>query len=109
MFQTHSNQGYKHLLDGVEMRTLAYGEKTMLVEFRFVAGSRLPFHSHPHEQTGYLISGRGRLSVAGVPHEIRPGDSWNIPGSTEHGAEFDEASVVIEVFSPVREDYLPVK
>jgi quercetin dioxygenase-like cupin family protein len=42
-----------------------------------------------------------------VPHEIRPGDSWNIPGSTEHGAEFDEASVVIEVFSPVRQDYLP--
>ena len=40
---------------------------------------------------------------------MEPGDSWCIPGHVEHRAEIIEDSVAIEVFSPVREDYLPDK
>jgi quercetin dioxygenase-like cupin family protein len=107
MFTKHSDTGYRRLVDGVQIKALVHGERTLMVKFQFRGGYALQIHSHPHEQTGYLISGHIRLSIAGVEHEILPGDSWCIPGSVEHGGEFVEDSVAIEVFSPVREDYLP--
>ena len=58
---------------------------------------------------GYPISGRIRLSIGEESFEAEPGDSWCIPSHIEHQAEIIEDSVAIEVFSPVREDYLPDK
>ena len=78
-----------------------------MTEFRLAKGSVLPHHHHPHEQTGYLVSGRLRLLVDGNAYVCEPGDSWCIPGDIEHGAEIIEDAVAVEVFSPVREDYLP--
>ena len=109
MFYKRSNNGYKQALDGIKLKTLVYGDKTLFAEFRLEKGSQLPRHAHPHEQTGYLISGRIRLSIGEESFEVEPGDSWCIPGHVEHRAEILEDSVAIEVFSPVREDYLPDK
>ncbi len=47
------------------------------------------------------------MNIEGEQHLFLPGNSWSIPGDVEHGAEILEDSVVVEVFSPVREDYLP--
>lgn len=107
MIHHTGNKGYKHPLDGIAMKTLAYGEKSLLTEFRLEQGAMLPKHSHPHEQTGYLVSGRIRLTIGAVTEEMSPGDAWCIPGDVEHRADILEDSVAIEVFSPVREDYLP--
>ena len=109
MFEKHSKSGYVVALEGIERKTLAYGAQTLMTEFLLRKGSALPRHAHPHEQTGYLVKGRIRLSIGTVEYETRPGDSWSIPGGVEHGAESLEDSQVIEVFSPVREDYLPAK
>lgn len=78
-----------------------------MTEFRLRKGSVLPRHAHPHEQTGYLVQGHLRLRIGTETFEVRPGDSWCIPGGVEHGAQILEDSVAVEVFSPVREDYLP--
>ena len=67
----------------------------------------MPRHSHPHEQTGYLVHGRMRLSVGPDEHDAQAGDSWCIPGGVEHSAVALEDAVAIEVFSPVRQNYLP--
>lgn len=91
---------------GVRLRTLAIGEKTHMVEFHLQAGACLPEHSHPHEQTGYLVSGQLRLTVEGKQTEYTPGGSWSVAGDTIHSASVTKDSVVIEVFSPPREDYL---
>jgi quercetin dioxygenase-like cupin family protein len=107
LFHQADPSGYREALPGIRMKTLAYGEKTLLSEFLLDAGSLLPRHSHPHEQTGYLVRGRIRLTVGGQTHEVGPGDSWSIPGGTDHSAEVLEDALAIEVFSPVREDYLP--
>jgi quercetin dioxygenase-like cupin family protein len=107
MFTRSSAVGYKPVLPGIELRTLAYGAKTLLAEFRLAQGSKLPRHSHPHEQTGYLVSGRMRLTIGRETVEVGPGDSWCIASGIEHEAEIVETAVAIEVFSPVREDYLP--
>lgn len=78
-----------------------------MVEFRLTKGARLPQHSHPHEQTGYLVAGHIRLVIGSEAYDAKAGDSWRIPGDMEHSAEIIEDSIAVEVFSPVREDYLP--
>jgi quercetin dioxygenase-like cupin family protein len=107
MFEKRSDRGYRPALDGIERKTLVHGEKTLMTEFRLRQGAVLPRHSHPHEQTGYLVKGRIRLLIGTEEYEAQVGDSWCIPGGVEHGADILEDSVAIEVFSPVRDDYLP--
>ena len=107
MFYNHTQSGYTQAIPGIEQKTLVYGKKTLMVEFLLKKGSQLPQHSHPHEQTGYLVKGRIRLVVGSEEKEMMPGDSWCIPGGVEHGAKIIEDSIALEVFSPVREDYLP--
>lgn len=107
LFYKVNESGYKQVLPGIKLKTLVYGEKTLFSEFRMEADSTLPKHSHPHEQTGYLVKGKIRLTIGQETLDVGPGDSWCIPGHTEHSAEILEYSVAIEVFSPVREEYLP--
>ena len=107
MFYKHDKSGYQPALPGITRKTLVYGEKTLVTEFRLGAGSVLPRHTHPHEQTGYLVSGAMRMSIGDNVFNVTPGDSWCIPGNVEHGADILKDSVAIEVFSPVRGDYLP--
>ena len=109
MFQRKTAEGYRTVLDGIDLKTLAHGERTLLAEFRLKAGAVLPVHRHPHEQTGYLVSGRLRLTVGDETLEAGPGDAWNIPADIDHGGEALADTVAVEVFSPVREDYLPLK
>jgi len=106
MFCLPSDAGFAPVLEGIAIKTLVHGEATLLTEFRLKAGAQLPFHGHPYEQTGYLVSGRIRLQVGGKALEIAPGAAWCIPTGVEHGAEILEDSVAVEVFSPCREDYL---
>lgn len=109
MFYKGSGEGYREALEGIRLKTLTFGEKTLMCEFRLKKGSVLPRHDHPHEQTGYLVSGKLNLIVGDERFEAEPGDSWCIPGNVAHSAEPLLDSVVVEVFSPVREDYLPEK
>ncbi|MEZ4598465.1 MAG: cupin domain-containing protein [Syntrophotaleaceae bacterium] len=109
MFYKANEDEYKQVLPGIRLKTLVYGEKTLFSEFRMEANSLLPRHNHPHEQTGYLVEGRIRLRIGEQTFDVGPGDSWCIPGNMDHSAEIVEKSVAIEVFSPVREDYLPEK
>ena len=107
MFLKHSSDGFVSPVEGIEMKTLVYGEKSLLARFHLAKGSELPIHSHPHEQTGFLISGKMTLYIDQEPFPVEPGDSWSIPGDVEHRVDVMEDSVAIEVFSPIRKDYLP--
>lgn len=106
MFSKRDKLGYRQARPGVHFRTLAFGKHTHLTEFRLAKGSVIPEHNHPHEQTGYMVSGRMTFVIAGEKFDARPGDGWNIPGGVSHSVDVLEDCVVIEVFSPVREDYL---
>jgi quercetin dioxygenase-like cupin family protein len=107
MFYRHNPEPYTPLLAGIGIKTLVYGERTLLSEFQMAKGSQLPRHAHPYEQTGYMISGKIRMHAGAESQVVEPGDSWSIPANLEHQAEILEDSVIIELFSPVRPDYLP--
>jgi quercetin dioxygenase-like cupin family protein len=106
MFGKKTESAYALVREGVRFKTVAYGEKTHLTEFHLSKGSVIPEHSHPQEQTGYLVSGRLTFRIGAETFEARPGDGWNIGGGVAHGVDVLDDSVVIEVFSPPREDYL---
>jgi quercetin dioxygenase-like cupin family protein len=106
MYGTQSANGYTEIIDGIRIKTLCHGESMLMTEFLLRKDAILPEHSHPNEQTGYLVKGRIRLFIGDASKELTPGDSWNIAKDLKHRAEILEDSVAIEVFSPVREDYL---
>lgn len=107
MFYKQCKDGYKTPIEGIDQKTLVFGEKSLLTEFRMKANSQLPLHRHPYEQTGYLVKGRIRLTIGAEVFDVEVGDSWCVPMNVEHMAEIIEDALAIEVFSPVREDYLP--
>ncbi|MBS3809716.1 MAG: cupin domain-containing protein [Desulfobacterales bacterium] len=106
MFCKEAESAYRELMAGIEVKTLVHGEKTLMAKYRLKKGSQLPEHSHPHEQTGFLVSGQIRLYVGDDVLDAGPGDSWCIAGNVAHRAEVIEDAVAVEVFSPVREDFL---
>ena len=91
---------------GVSFDVLAVGEKSMVARMNYTADDFVPFHKHPHEQSGYVISGRFRLKSGDIDEMLEPGDTYSIPGDTQHSFEVIEAGQVIDFFSPPREDYL---
>ena len=107
MFEKRKPGGQSEIVKGIHLKTLVYGDKTLMTEVLLEKGAVIPTHGHPHEQTGYLISGQMEFIVDGEPIMAYPGDSWSIAGDVPHSATAIEETLVIEVFSPVREDYLP--
>jgi len=107
MFRKNNNEEYRELLEGVQLQTLVHGEKTLMGRFQLSRGAKIPPHQHPHEQIGLMISGKLLFTIGKEKLEVEAGDSWCIPGGSEHSVVAVEDSVVVEVFSPVRADYLP--
>jgi quercetin dioxygenase-like cupin family protein len=92
---------------GMRRRVLAHNERMMLVEHHMEPGWVGTRHAHPHDQLVYVISGRLQFSCGQERFEVGAGDSFVVRGGMEHEARANEASVVLDVFTPVREDYLP--
>ena len=101
----HSSASPVEMLPGVVRRTITDGDRMMLCEIRMEKGALVPLHTHPHEQTGYLVSGRCRFQIGDEVRELDAGDCWMVPGGAEHEATALEVSVFIDVFSPPREEY----
>ncbi len=106
MITRHSEKNYMDILEGIKIKTLVYGEKTIMTEFLLKKGSLLPSHAHPFEQTGYLVQGKLILRVGENKYEINQGDTWCIPENVTHSADVLEDSRAVEVFAPVRDDYI---
>ena len=93
------------MLPGVVRRTLTEGERMMLIEVTLEQGAVVPLHTHPHEQIGYLASGRLLWELGDERRELAAGDSWLVPSNVPHQVTALEPSVAIDVFSPPREEY----
>jgi len=107
MFAKHGGEDYAIPVPGIKQKTLAFGDRTLMTEFLLAKDSVLPDHVHPYEQTGYLVKGHIVVRIGQTEHDATPGDAWCVPMNVAHGARVLEDSVAVEVFSPVRADYLP--
>jgi quercetin dioxygenase-like cupin family protein len=93
------------IFPGVQIRTCA-GEKVMMSLVEFAPRAVVEEHSHPHEQTGMMLSGHAVFNIGGVEKTLGPGDFYIIPGNVKHRVvALDEEVRVLDVFHPVREEY----
>jgi quercetin dioxygenase-like cupin family protein len=91
---------------GLKRRVLAYNEKLFLAEHEMMEGWAGTAHSHPHDQIVYVVRGHLKVTCQGKTFDVRTGDTFVVRGGVEHGASALEESLVIDVFTPCREDYL---
>ncbi len=92
-------------LPGVARRQAAVGEGVQLIEFRMSRGAVIPWHDHPNEQVGMLVSGSIALTIAEETRTLGPGDGYVIPPGVPHTVEVLMDSIALDVFSPPRDDY----
>jgi quercetin dioxygenase-like cupin family protein len=110
---TQATPGYQPAADwteveaapGVRRRVLSCGEQIMVVQFTIDAGAAVPAHSHPHEQTGHVVSGRMRFRIGDEERDLGPGDGYSVPGGVTHAATGVTDVVAVDSFHPVRDDY----
>ncbi|HEX8355437.1 MAG TPA: cupin domain-containing protein [Pyrinomonadaceae bacterium] len=92
--------------EGIE-RQMVVGNNLMVCRFRFAPLLVTPEHSHPHEQVSIVVKGRVRFFVEGEERVAVPGDVLHFPPDCRHGATMmDEEVELIDIFTPVREDFL---
>ncbi|MCY3558523.1 MAG: cupin domain-containing protein [Chloroflexi bacterium] len=105
--QAHDEAQQVEMFPGVVRRTLNAGERTSIHEIEIAAGGCVPMHTHPHEQIGYLVSGRVKFELGDETKELSAGDSWIIPSAVPHEVTALEDSVALDIFSPAREEFIP--
>jgi quercetin dioxygenase-like cupin family protein len=91
---------------GIRRRTHAHGRTMYQMMAQLEAGSSMPAHSHSQEQVVHILSGRMKLIVEDIAHELQTGDSFYLASNVRHGVETIEDTRVLDTFSPPREDYL---
>lgn len=107
LFQFEGNIVWEDAEPGVQRQVFGYDDKIMLVKARFETGSIGTLHQHPHSQVTYVESGVFEMRMAYEKRIIRKGDGYYVPPNTVHGCVCLEAGMLVDAFSPLREDFLP--
>lgn len=102
----NSDVALQDLGGGVSRKVLAYNDDLMIVEVHFEKGGVGSAHTHPHLQSTYVKSGAFRFTIDGQEVTVREGDTLAMPGNVSHGTLCLEAGVLIDIFSPMRKDFI---
>ena len=92
--------------NGVVRRVLAYNENVMTVENHFKKGAIGSLHQHPHTQITYVVSGKFEFEIDGEKHIVEAGDTLLKTDSVVHGCVCLEEGVLLDIFTPYREDFV---
>jgi quercetin dioxygenase-like cupin family protein len=108
VFADAAREAVVTLPDGTKRQVLSHSARLMLAQFTFDRpGQQAPLHSHPHEQVGYVVSGEIDFILEGHgSRRLTAGCSYYVPPNTEHGATAITPAVVLDVFTPQRDDFL---
>ena len=105
-FLFDSEMDWEELGPGLKRKIMGYDEKIMLVKVDFQTGAIGALHDHFHSQTTYVVSGEFEMTIGDETRTIKGGDSYYIPPHVPHGIVCTKDGMLIDVFSPVREDFL---
>lgn len=106
LFQIEKDVPWEDLGNGITRQIYGYDDKIMLVKAKFVAGAVGVLHEHYHSQVTYVESGVFEMTIGDEKKTIQKGDGYYVPPHTIHGCVCKEPGVLIDVFSPHREDFL---
>jgi quercetin dioxygenase-like cupin family protein len=109
LFQVSKEIPWEDAAPGIQRQVFGYDEKIMLVKVKFEAGAVGSLHQHHHSQATYVESGVFELFIGDEKKILNAGDGYYVPPRVVHGCVCMEAGVLIDVFSPLREDFLQSK
>lgn len=92
--------------EGIKRKIMGYDDKILMAKIHFDAGAVGSLHNHVHSQVTYVDSGEFILTIGEVTKTIGAGDCFYVPSKAMHGVSCIETGVLVDVFSPVREDFL---
>ncbi len=91
---------------GVSRKILCYSDELMMCEITFEKGAKGNFHRHPHLQITYIAKGSFEFTIDGETKIVKQGDSVYMPSNAEHGVTALEDGILVDVFNPMRSDFL---
>lgn len=100
---------WEQMAEGVKRKIMSYDDNLMVVKVSFDKGGIGTLHQHYHSQISHIESGVFEVEIAGEKKILSAGDGFYIPPNALHGAVCLEAGVLIDVFSPMREDFITEK
>lgn len=92
--------------DGLKRKIMGYDDNIMLVNVHFEKGAIGAMHEHYHSQVSYVVSGEFELTIGNETKTLKAGDVFYIPPHVMHGAVCKKSGILIDVFSPIREDFM---
>lgn len=109
VFIENNDLSWDEMGNGIKRKIMSYDDNLMLVKVNFDKGGVGTLHQHYHSQITHIESGVFEVEIDGVKKVLSGGDAFYIPPNTMHGAVCLEAGVLIDVFSPMREDFIQTK
>ena len=106
LFIAGNDVEWQTMAPGVKRKIMAYDDRLMLVRVEFEKGGVGTLHDHPHTQITHVESGVFEVEISGEKQVLKPGDVFYVPPHAIHGAVCLEAGILIDVFSPMREDFI---
>ena len=106
VWQIEKEMQWENVGEGVRRQIMGYDKDLMLVKVDFQKGAVGSLHAHPHSQATYVVSGKFELTIGDEKKVIEAGDGYYVAPDVLHGCVCLEPGILIDTFSPAREDFL---
>ncbi|MDB5196777.1 MAG: cupin protein [Flaviaesturariibacter sp.] len=106
VFIENAGVQWENVDKGMRRKVMAWDESLMVVKVEFEKGGVGKLHKHPHTQITHIEKGQFEVEISGEKKVLNAGDAFFVPSNALHGAVCLEAGILIDVFSPMREDFL---
>lgn len=106
LFVDDQHLPWEQVAEGVKRKVMTYDANLMMVKVAFETGGIGAAHSHVHTQMSYVASGSFSVMIGDETRIVRAGDVYYIPPNVWHGAVCEEAGVLVDVFTPMRDDFI---
>jgi quercetin dioxygenase-like cupin family protein len=106
VFQSENEITWENVGEGIQRQVFGYDDKVMLVKAKFEKGAIGTLHSHPHSQVTYIRGGAFEVTIGDKTTTLKDGDGFYAPPNVIHGVVCLEPGILVDAFSPAREDFL---
>jgi len=106
LFQIAAESEWQDLGDGIQRQVFGYDDRVMMVKVKFERDAVGVLHQHHHTQISYVESGVFETTIGEEKKVLKKGDGFFIPANVIHGVICIEPGILVDVFSPHREDFL---
>jgi quercetin dioxygenase-like cupin family protein len=106
VFQLGEGIEWENVGTGIQRKVYGYNDQLMMVKIKFEKGAVGTLHQHHHTQVSYVESGEFELIIDNENKKLRQGDGYLVPSNIIHGLFCIEPGVLVEAFTPCREDFL---